>query len=128
MELDHKHLLLTAYVKNPPRKEQHLNTWLAETVDAISMKIVCGPTSKYVDTLGNEGLTGSVNIETSHLSIHIWDSVSPAMIKMDVYSCKCFEPSIIIEKLKEFDLVSFDATLIDRNSDIPTIINSFSGE
>lgn len=79
------------------------------------MNIVIPARSKYVDTVGNAGLTGSVNIETSHIAIHIWDEEVPNRIEMDVYSCKDFDVETVIEKLKEWDLKAYHYWLVDRN-------------
>lgn len=113
--LDHKHLLLKAWVKNPPTSEALLEKWLAEVVEAIKMKIVIPPRAVYVGTAGNEGLTGSVNIETSHIAIHVWDKLSPALIQMDVYSCATFNPKQVVDKLNEFELVKYEQMVVDRN-------------
>lgn len=113
--LDHQHLLVKAWVEKPPTEVAALQEWLAEVVTAIKMKIVIAPRAVYVEAVGNRGLTGSVNIETSHIAIHIWDEPVPAMIQMDVYSCSCFEASTVIDKLKEFGLVKYEQMIIDRN-------------
>lgn len=113
--LDHQHLLVKAWVTNPPTEVEALQTWLAELVVAIKMKIVIPPRAVYVEAIGNKGLTGSVNIETSHCAIHVWDEPVPAMIQMDVYSCSCFDPETVINKLREFGLVNYEQMVIDRN-------------
>lgn len=114
-ELYHQHLLIRAFVENPPVKEDVLNTWLTELVSDIKMKVVCPAKSKYVDAKGNEGLTGSINIETSHIAIHIWSALEPARIEMDVYSCSKFEEKTILEKLDEWKLVKYHSMMVDRN-------------
>ena len=113
--LFHQHLLIKAYVNNPPKKMKALNTWLTELVLDINMKVVIPARSKYVDAIGNRGLTGNIGIETSHVAIHVWDEPTPAFIQMDVYSCSCFETSTVLNKLKEFDLINYEYMLIDRN-------------
>ena len=127
-KLFHQHLLIRAYVKNPPTKEEVLNDWLSSLVDAIKMKIVVPPRSAYVSKLGNEGLTGSVNIETSHCAIHIWDKLEIPRIEMDVYSCDCFELETVLNKLKEFDLVEYHYMMVDRNEAPFTVISSGNGK
>lgn len=113
----HKHLLIQAYVNDPPLEDEtYLNAWLAQLVNAIGMKMVFKPRSKYVDVSGNKGLTGSVNIETSHIAIHIWIEETPTRIEMDVYSCKDFEVETVINQLKLWDLVRLHYWLIDRNN------------
>jgi S-adenosylmethionine/arginine decarboxylase-like enzyme len=114
-KLFHQHVLIKAFVKDPPVKEAHLEKWLAELVADIKMKIVIQPRAYFVDTKGNEGLTGSVNIETSHIAIHVWSEDKPPMIQMDVYSCTCFENQTVLNKLNEFGLLSYELMHIDRN-------------
>lgn len=120
-ELFHKHLLVKAFVKNPPTQSEPFEAWLKELVSKINMKIVSGPYSKYVNSVGNSGLTGGVFIETSHIAMHIWDEPSPAMIQFDVYSCSCFEASTVIEALKPFGLVSYEYMIVDRNENMKVI-------
>ncbi len=114
--LDHKHILVSGTVKNPIKDEEILKDWFKRLVKNVDMKIVTGPHVKYVPTPGNEGLTGACCIETSHCSIHIWDSVEPPMIKFDLYSCKCFKPETVLEMLGEMDPIQLHWTLIDRNN------------
>lgn len=112
----HKQVLIRAYVNNAPEtNEETLNRWLTELVHAIDMKIVIPARSTYVSAPGNAGLTGCINIETSHIAIHIWCEEKPNRIEMDVYSCKDFKVETVIEKLCEWDLVKLHYWLIDRN-------------
>lgn len=116
-ELFHQHLLIRAFVEEPPVKEEILNKWMTELVNDIGMKVVVPAKSKYVDAPGNEGLTGSINIETSHMAIHIWSMQNPSRIEMDVYSCACFEMKTILKKLDEWNLLKFHAMMVDRNDE-----------
>jgi S-adenosylmethionine/arginine decarboxylase-like enzyme len=127
-ELYHQHLLLRAYVKNPPKEEIILNNWLTELVSDIKMVVVVPAKSAYVDTVGNEGLTGSINIQTSHIAIHIWDSLEIPKIEMDVYSCSCFELETILNKVNDWGLLSYHYMMVDRNSVPFKIIDSGDGE
>ena len=113
--LFHQHVLIKAYVTNPPRSEETINNWLTDLVSAIDMKICISPRSVYVDAVGNRGLTGQVGIETSHIAIHVWDESNPGMVQMDVYSCKEFNPETVIQALTKFNLVRYELMLIDRN-------------
>jgi hypothetical protein len=45
----------------------------------------------------------------------VWDQLEPALIQMDVYSCSCFNPKTVIDKLNEFELVKYEQMVIDRN-------------
>jgi len=122
---NHKHMVLNASVRRPIIDENGCKNWLEKLVEIIDMKILIPPVAKYCDTFGNEGVTGTVVIETSHSSIHIWHKEQVPYIKMDVYSCKNFNPQDVIDFVNEtMDLISGGYTIIDRNTDVPTIIQS----
>lgn len=118
---NHIHVLIKGYVKNPPRKEEDLNDWFRRLVERVRMVVVAGPTSVYVNEPGNEGLTGTVTLATSHASIHVWDNVEPALFQFDLYSCSEFTPHEVIEHLEEFDLVSCEYMFIDRNDGLKVV-------
>ena len=122
---NHLHLLVKGYVKNPPRSEEILNNWFKELVDKVRMKVVAGPTSVYVDEPGNEGITGTVTLATSHASIHVWDAQDPALFQFDIYSCSEFSPEEVLGHINEhFDLREAYWSFIDRNHDKFHEINS----
>jgi S-adenosylmethionine/arginine decarboxylase-like enzyme len=114
--LFHQHLLIKAYIKNPPTSAPHLESWLTRLVSAIKMKVVIPARAKYVDSVGNKGLTGQIGLETSHAAIHVWDDVTPGLIQMDVYSCKEFDNDVVIKMIEEFEIVSYELMCIDRNN------------
>ena len=118
----HQHLLLKCLVKNPPKKEEVLNDWFVNLVETVGMKVVAGPTSVYVSETGNEGLTGTVTLATSHASIHIWDSIEIPMLQFDIYSCKCFTLEQVMDCFKPWGLIKAEWVMIDRNSK-PSIIS-----
>jgi S-adenosylmethionine/arginine decarboxylase-like enzyme len=116
-KLHHQHLIIKAFVRNPPKTSEVIENWLRELVSSIDMKIVMGPFSKYVDSCGNAGITAAVVIETSHCAIHVWDEPNPAMIQMDVYSCSAFTSEAVLKKLEEFGIIAYELMMIDRNED-----------
>lgn len=118
----HQHLLLKCLVKNPPKKEEVLNDWFVNLVETVGMKVVAGPTSVYVSEPGNEGLTGTVTLATSHASIHIWDSLEIPMLQFDIYSCKCFTLEQVMECFKPWGVIKTEWVMIDRNNK-PSIIS-----
>lgn len=115
--LFHQHLLIKAYCKEAPTTEYELNQWLRELIADIKMHIVIEPRSYFVTTPGNEGLTGQVGLSTSHCSVHLWTAEQPNMVQLDLYSCKEFDNDVVIMKLKEWDLISYELMTIDRNDD-----------
>jgi S-adenosylmethionine/arginine decarboxylase-like enzyme len=113
---NHLHLLVKGYITNPPKSEEVLNQWFRELVNKVGMVVVAGPTSVYVNELGNEGITGTVTLATSHASIHVWDAVNPSMFQFDLYSCSEFTPKQVLNHINEhFDLQSATYQFIDRN-------------
>jgi S-adenosylmethionine/arginine decarboxylase-like enzyme len=113
---NHLHLLVKGYITNPPKSEEVLNQWFKELVNKVGMVVVAGPTSVYVNELGNEGITGTVTLATSHASIHVWDAIHPSMFQFDLYSCSDFTPEQVLNHINEhFNLQSATYQFIDRN-------------
>ena len=110
----HKHLIIRAEVNHPITSEKELRKWLRNLVKKIDMKIIKGPYAAYVSKEGNRGLTGIVMIETSHISIHIWDEESPALVQCDVYSCAEFSSNEVLAEFVPMDVVTIDKILLDR--------------
>lgn len=117
----HQHLLMKVWITNPPKEVSILNEWFIDLVHKVKMEVVGGPTSVYVDFPGNEGLTGTVTLATSHSSIHIWDHYELPMAQFDIYSCKSFSLDEVIEHFKPWGLVKAEWVMIDRN-DNPKIV------
>lgn len=113
---DHLHLLVKGYISNPPKNAELLNIWLRQLVNEVDMKVVAGPTSTYVDEPGNEGVTGTITLATSHAAIHVWDKETPAMFQFDIYSCKEYNPMVVLRHIDSwFDLEKAYWSFIDRN-------------
>ena len=113
---NHLHLLVKGYIKTPPQTENVLNEWFTQLVNNVGMKVVAGPTSVYVNEPGNEGITGTVTLATSHASIHVWDAQNPAMFQFDLYSCSDFTPTQVLDHIDEwFVLNEAYWQFIDRN-------------
>jgi S-adenosylmethionine/arginine decarboxylase-like enzyme len=66
--------------------ENFLTGWLKNFIEKIGMKVMMGPYVKYSHMVGNRGITGAAIIETSHIVMHVWDEVDPALMQFDVYS------------------------------------------
>lgn len=123
---NHLHLIVKGYVKNPPSEVDVLNKWFIELVEKVRMVVVAGPTSVYVSEEGNEGLTGTVTLATSHASIHIWEKYTPPMFQFDIYSCSCFTANEVLDHLDKFGIIKCEYILIDRNGEKMEIIENGS--
>lgn len=122
---NHLHLLVKGYITNPPKSEEILNNWFRELVNKVGMVVVAGPTSVYVNESGNEGITGTVTLATSHASIHVWDALELPMFQFDLYSCSDFTPEQVLNHINEhFNLQTATWQFIDRNGDDFKLIES----
>ena len=120
--LIHKHLIIRAEVNNPQKDVEYLTQWMKDFISFIDMKIMLGPYVAYCDKEGNRGITAVSVIETSHIAMHVWDELVPAMMQLDVYSCAEFDPYKIAEKLKQdFDVVKLDYKFLNRETGLKPI-------
>jgi S-adenosylmethionine/arginine decarboxylase-like enzyme len=121
--LVHKHLIVRAESKRPPKDEEHIIVdWMRDFVESIGMKILMGPFAKYLDIPGNRGLTVAAIIETSHIVMHTWDELNPAMIQLDVYSCGEFDEHDICKKIaKDFELTKIEYKYLNRETGLSDI-------
>lgn len=110
----HKHLIIRAEINQPPTNSKMIDEWMTRLVEEIDMKILMGPYSTYCDMPGNRGLTSVTIIETSHVALHVWDEVSPALMQLDVYTCSTLDPYEVIEAITDFDPVKVEMKYLDR--------------
>jgi len=120
----HKHLLIRAEVNKPPASEEHIIFWLKNLIKKIDMKILAGPYATKVNKKGNAGITGVAIIETSHVVIHTWDENNPALIQLDVYSCKDFKETDVLDSLSEFKPIEVDYKYFDRENNFKLLRES----
>ena len=117
----HQQLLVKCWVTNPPKDVDVLNKWFIDLVATVGMHVVAGPTSVYVDYPGNEGLTGTVTLATSHASVHIWDSIVLPMVQFDIYSYKPFELNVVMGQFVNWGIINFEWMMIDRNNGLSVV-------
>ena len=112
----HKHLLIKCFISEPIESQYLAQTFLSNIVTAIGMKAVTIPQAVYVADLGNEGFTGSINLATSHIAFHCWDV--EGLLMLDVYSCKCFDSTIVIDMITKYfgEIKSINIMEIDRQT------------
>jgi len=116
--LEHKHLIVRAELFNPPKCVEAIQDWMKILVDKIGMKILMGPYAVYSDMIGNRGLTAVTIIETSHIAIHVWDEVDPALMQLDVYTCSTLDIEDVFDALKQFDPMMIEYKYIDREHEL----------
>lgn len=116
--LEHKHLIVRAELNNPPYDAVDIKRWMRYLVDKIGMNILMGPYAVYSDMEGNAGLTAVTIIETSHIALHVWDEVNPALMQLDVYTCSKLDINDVFEAIKEWDPIKIEYKYIDREHDL----------
>jgi len=112
--LEHKHIIIRAEVSEPITKRNKAIRFLNRIIKAIGMKAMYGPTATYCKMPGNRGVTAFAIIETSHIALHIWDEVNPALVQLDVYSCSDFEPKKVLDILQELKPTKVEHKYLDR--------------
>ena len=116
--LEHKHLIVRAELNEPPKSVVAIHDWMRELVDRIGMNILMGPYAVYSDMVGNQGLTAVTIIETSHIAMHVWDEVQPAIMQLDVYTCSTLDINDVFEAIKEFQPTKVEYKYIDRDQSL----------
>lgn len=116
--LEHKHLIVRAELNNPPRCTTAIEAWMRKLVEAIDMKILMGPYAVYSDMEGNRGLTAVTIIETSHIALHVWDEVTPALMQLDVYTCSTLDINDVFSAIQFWDPTKIEYKYIDREHDL----------
>ena len=120
--LVHKHLIVRAEAVTPPTDEEQLTQWMKEFVESINMKIFMGPYVKYCHMEGNRGITAVAIIETSHIAMHIWDEINPALMQFDVYSCGDLDVAAICKKIKkDFNIQKIEYKFLNRETGLQDI-------
>ena len=120
--LVHKHLIVRAEAITPPTDEEQLTQWMKEFVRSINMKIFMGPYVKYCNMEGNRGITAVAIIETSHIAMHIWDEINPALMQFDVYSCGDLDVEAICKKIKkDFNIKKIEYKFLNRETGLQDI-------
>jgi S-adenosylmethionine/arginine decarboxylase-like enzyme len=111
----HQHLLVKMYVTTPITTPSEGKSMLLDIVERIGMVPVTPPQSVYVDFPGNEGLTGSINLATSHIAYHCWDE--QRMLMLDVYSCRNFETEDVLDVVADYfgELYDVHYVTLDRD-------------
>lgn len=130
--IEHHHLLLRLETaKCPTRNEaRELERLLAMILEDIGMKPLDSPRVYYVERpIYNEGLTGIVPIQTSHIAFHFWSNPerdilrtaaggANCLLQFDLYTCGSLsraQISRVLEHLSQFKPTGAELTLLNRN-------------
>lgn len=124
----HLHLLINADIKNPPGPNdcEKISKFMCGMVNHVRMRIMIDPVTAWCDDLGNEGITSTVILTTSHCTLHIWNLPEPNSSKMqfDLYSCAPFEVDEVMDFISHhFDVVSAGYKFLDREHGFTVISN-----
>ena len=115
--IQHKHIIVRAECNNPPMWPDDAVAWWNQLVKDIGMKkldVEHNPICGYVDTPGNSGLTIAGIIETSHIAMHVWDELDPALLQLGVYTCSSLDTKVVMKALEQFDPVDIETKFLDR--------------
>jgi len=119
--LEHKHLIVRAELNEPPYNATDIKTWMRSLVDKIGMNILMGPYAVYSDMEGNAGLTAVTIIETSHIALHVWDEVTPALDAVGCLYCSTLDINDVFEAIQEWEPTKIEYKYIDREHDLTLI-------
>lgn len=114
----HFHMMFKLKSLNPLVDAGEAKYFLKQLVYNINMNPVTEPQAVFVEDLGNEGLTGSINLATSHIAFHHW--MGNGLLMLDVYSCCSFELDTVIKVIDSYWTLDKDEIRVielDRNDD-----------
>lgn len=117
----HLHLLINAQIKDPPGPQDcdKISNFMRGMVDHVRMKVMVDPITAYCFDQGNEGITSTVILTTSHCAMHIWNFPEPnySIMQFDLYSCAPFEVNEVIQYIGcNFNLHSAQFKFLDRET------------
>ena len=113
--LQHNHIIIRAEIKKPPKDIRFIRKWIRKFLRSINMKMLVQTNAHYVNDKGNRGLTCLAVLSTSHIALHTWDEVSPALLQLDVYSCSDLDKKIVFKHIEQFEPKEINYVTIDRD-------------
>jgi len=121
MILKHEHVIIRAEAMKPPMDKESIKQWVIDLVPKINMKLMGEPQAYYSDMVGNQGATCAAVIETSHIVMHVWDENIPALIQLDVYSCKELNIDTVLKELEQFNPTKIEFKFLDRENNLELV-------
>lgn len=116
----HLHLVLNAFVLAEPDIPA-CEGWLGALPALVGMTALAPPRCVECRDEGNEGITGTLVISTSHAAFHWWsaESEEPGRLSFCLYSCREFRPEGVLRHVDSFWMMRDSrARLIDRDWEI----------
>ena len=122
----HLHLLVNAEIKDPPGPGdcEKINEFMRGMVEHVRMKVMLDPVSAWCDEPGNEGITSTVILTTSHCAMHIWNMPEPhhSIMQFDLYSCAPFTAEEVFDYINQhFTVMSASYKILDRDNGLEVI-------
>jgi hypothetical protein len=114
--LVHEHLIVRAQIQHPPKSPSEALSFIKALLDRLGLVFLCPPIAAYCEDKGNRGVTALAAVNASHVALHTWDESTPAILQLDVYSCKHVDPLAVLEVMKPMVIVSAEYKLFDRSS------------
>lgn len=111
-------------MKYPPKNAKEAIDFLSFLIQRIDMKIAPVPENPhgyYCECPGNEGVTASAILETSHTVLHSWDNEFPGKFQFDLYSCKDFDVPYVISLCNAFGIVDGSYMVLDRDTELKIV-------
>lgn len=117
----HLHLLVNAQIYDPPGPNdcERINEFMRGMVKHVRMKVMLDPITAWCDEPGNEGITSTVILTTSHCAMHIWNfpEPHPSVMQFDLYSCAPFEVTEVFDYIgQHFKIKDASYKFLDRES------------
>ena len=76
------------------------------------MDLLYEPVSVKCNEPNNEGISAFCLITTSHIALHSWEKSDPNLVQLDIYSCKNFSQSLILEEFRKFNPIRLVANIL----------------
>ena len=127
------HVIIDGYGGDPEQlaDENAVRVLLEQYPDLMGMTRITQPAVlRYKGTSPEDwGVSGFVMIAESHIAVHTFPE--RALIWADIFSCKDFEPALVLEDLKQrFSLREMDVKMLERNLEpvlAPLVLSSVEG-
>ena len=99
--------------------QENMNSWMLKLIEILRMKPLIHPVSVYCEMPGNRGITSICAIETSSITLHIWDEPNPAKLQLDIYTCSELNIENVLNELNDYfgELSEVKYLIIDRERD-----------